>query len=476
MANRFAGIALGALGFGLCKTAISVAYITAMGSVSSTVGFVSELDFMFAMNAASFTTALVIIALVRAGRLRPGALSQVPAVIALLVGFFLSATGVMTGLPYGVLCGFALTVLNAAWLEVFVAEPEAAYGVYQIVGGLVVQCVLVSVLPLLGSFAASMLSIVAVAASACLLVRCKRTLAFAEHAALLPANRGDRLTLLQACLCLFVLVGVVGILHTTVLGSRSESIVGDVNMWMPLVAATAITALVAGLTMRHPDPTAVYKGCLPAMLAILSLLPFFGEALGGLAGLVMITCYDVCGMVFLLFIVDRARTLRMSSYVLSSVYLGGSGLFLVIGLSIGSALGALSADYGLSLLTLLAFAAIYPLAIVLVVALRRAHPQDASPAAAEEGREGATSADVVPTVDDALGAGVDAVAAQFELTPREREILGYLARGRSAKFIAETLVISENTAWAHIKRVYAKTGVHSKQELMSVVEQQGGSR
>lgn len=484
MTSKHAGIALGALGFGLCKTAISVAYITAMGSVSSTVGFVSELDFMFAMNAISFATALAIIALVRAGRLRPGALSQVPAVIALLVGFFLSATGVMAGLPfaatavfYGVLCGFALTVLNAAWLEAFVAEPDAAYGVYQIVGGLIVQCVLVSVLPLLGSLAASVLSIVAVVVSACLLVRLKRMLSFAERDELLPANRGDRLSLLQAFLCLFVLVGVVGILHTAVLGSQSESIVGDVNMWMPLVAATAITALVAGLTMRHPDPTAVYKeGCLPAMLAILSLLPFFGEALGGLAGLVMITCYDVCGMVFLLFIVDRARTLRMSSYVLSSVYLGGSGLFLVIGLSIGGVLGALSADYGLSLLTLLAFAAIYPLAIVLVVVLRRAHPQDASSAAAGEGGEGAPSADAVPTVDDALGAGVDAVAARFELTPREREILGYLARGRTAKFIAEELVISENTAWAHIKRVYAKTGVHSKQELMSVVEQQGRSR
>ena len=474
MTSKHADIALGALGFGLCKTAISVAYITAMGSVSSTVGFVSELDFMFAMNAISFATALAIIALVRAGRLRPGALSQVPAVIALLVGFFLSATGVMAGLPfaatavfYGVLCGFALTVLNAAWLEAFVA----AYGVYQIVGGLIVQCVLVSVLPLLGSLAASVLSIVAVVVSACLLVRLKRMLSFAERDELLPANRGDRLSLLQAFLCLFVLVGVVGILHTTVLGSQSESIVGDVNMWMPLVAATAITALVAGLTMRHPDPTAVYKGCLPAMLAILSLLPFFGEALGGLAGLVMITCYDVCGMVFLLFIVDRARTLRMSSYVLSSVYLGGSGLFLVIGLSIGGVLGALSADYGLSLLTLLAFAAIYPLAIVLVVALRRAHPQDASSAAAGEGGEGAPSA-----VRAGLEERCAAVAARFDLTPREREILGYLARGRTAKFIAEELVISENTAWAHIKRVYAKTGVHSKQELMSVVEQQGRSR
>ena len=53
---------------------------------------------------------------------------------------------------------------------------------------------------------------------------------------------------------------------------------------------------------------------------------------------------------------------------------------------------------------------------------------------------------------------------------REREILGYLARGRSARYIAEDLVISENTVWAHVKRIYAKTGVHTKQELMSAVE------
>ena len=132
-----------------------------------------------------------------------------------------------------------------------------------------------------------------------------------------------------------------------------------------------LTAVVAGLTMRHPDPTAVYKGCLPVMLVLLSLLPFFGEVLGGLAGLVMIACYDVCGMVFLLFIVDRTRALGISVYALSSVYSGGSGLFLAVGLGIGIALGALSADYGLSLLTLLAFAAIYPLALVLLVVLRR---------------------------------------------------------------------------------------------------------
>ena len=557
MANGFSDRVLGAAGFGLCKAAISVAYITAMGSVSSSVGFVSELDFMFTMNMASFVTAFVVLLLVGTGRLRPGRLSQVPAVIALLVGFFLSATGVMTGLPvgataalYGLLCGFALTVLNAAWLEVFAAESDATTGVCQVLGGLVVQCALVSVAPLLASFAASVLSIVAVATSALLLSRLKRKVAFPGRRRLLPERSDERFRLLQACLCLFVLVGVVGILHTTVLGSQSEHIVGDVNMWMPLVAATMLTAVVAGLTMRHPDPTAVYKGCLPVMLVLLSLLPFFGEVLGGLAGLVMIACYDVCGMVFLLFIVDRARTLGVSVYALSSVYSGGSGLFLAVGLGIGNALGALSADYGLSLLTLLAFAAIYPLALVLLVVLRRVYPAGAAGSRAEGGepvasrrsraREGRAlslralvrgsacccgrrwgeacvgvgvggrlrgggrlrSADAgrMPSggrrgcfaggvrapcrVRSATRgcsccrgracSGADAVAARFDLTRREREILGYLARGRSARFIAETLVISENTAWAHIKRIYAKTGVHSKQELMSMVERRAG--
>ena len=144
---------------------------------------------------------------------------------------------------------------------------------------------------------------------------------------MLPARSDERFRLLQACLCLFVLVGVVGILHTTVLGSQSEHIVGDVNMWMPLVAATALTAVVAGSDRAAiPIPRRCTKGCLPVMLVLLSLLPFFGEALGGLAGLVMIACYDVCGMVFLLFIVDRARARwACRVYALSSVYLGRLG-------------------------------------------------------------------------------------------------------------------------------------------------------
>ena len=43
-------------------------------------------------------------------------------------------------------------------------------------------------------------------------------------------------------------------------------------------------------------------------------------------------------------------------------------------------------------------------------------------------------------------------------------------RGRSAKRIAEELVISENTVWTHTKNVYAKTKVSGKDDLINLFE------
>ena len=70
------------VGFGLTKTATSLAYMTAMGSVTSSIGFVSELDFMLAMNLAACVTGFGIVWLVRAGKLIAGRLSQTPALVA----------------------------------------------------------------------------------------------------------------------------------------------------------------------------------------------------------------------------------------------------------------------------------------------------------------------------------------------------------------------------------------------------------
>lgn len=61
------------------------------------------------------------------------------------------------------------------------------------------------------------------------------------------------------------------------------------------------------------------------------------------------------------------------------------------------------------------------------------------------------------------------LALDYGLTPREAEILGLIAMGRSAKYIAEELQISYNTTRTHIKHVYEKLNIHTKQELIDLV-------
>ncbi len=64
------------------------------------------------------------------------------------------------------------------------------------------------------------------------------------------------------------------------------------------------------------------------------------------------------------------------------------------------------------------------------------------------------------------------LAMMAQLSKRETEILGYLVQGRSAPYIAEELFLSVNTVKTHIKRIYAKIGVHSREGLIDKVHGQ----
>ena len=49
-----------------------------------------------------------------------------------------------------------------------------------------------------------------------------------------------------------------------------------------------------------------------------------------------------------------------------------------------------------------------------------------------------------------------------------------ICKGRSKGYIAESLCISENTVRSHARHLYAKVGVHSKQELLDLLMDQMG--
>ena len=56
------------------------------------------------------------------------------------------------------------------------------------------------------------------------------------------------------------------------------------------------------------------------------------------------------------------------------------------------------------------------------------------------------------------------------LSPRERDVFLPFVKGRDAEFICNELCISQHTVRTHIQHIYKKTGVHSQQELISMVE------
>lgn len=66
------------------------------------------------------------------------------------------------------------------------------------------------------------------------------------------------------------------------------------------------------------------------------------------------------------------------------------------------------------------------------------------------------------------GAGRYAMlVSRFGLTAREAEVLALLADGADAAAVASQLVVSLSTANTHIRHIYAKLGIHSRQELMA---------
>lgn len=62
------------------------------------------------------------------------------------------------------------------------------------------------------------------------------------------------------------------------------------------------------------------------------------------------------------------------------------------------------------------------------------------------------------------------LTARHGLSEREGEVLELLARGNTRQSIATRLVVSENTVRTHVKNIYSKLHIHSKQQLIDLVD------
>lgn len=72
---------------------------------------------------------------------------------------------------------------------------------------------------------------------------------------------------------------------------------------------------------------------------------------------------------------------------------------------------------------------------------------------------------------DAMRHSAEIMGEQFMLSEREIDVLALYATGLTQKKVAEELFITPSTAHAHIKRIYAKTGMHSRQDILDYIKE-----
>lgn len=239
------------------------------------------------------------------------------------------------------------------------------------------------------------------------------------------------------------------------------------------------------LFAARPRFDSLFRLIAPLVAGSAALLPwadlwavFLSETLVNLAD-TMLTIATV------LFVTDAARRGLVNAAAGVGITQGTLQLGVLLGNIAGSAASPLASASTTGLFSIaLGLTAFFALTWLLYPAERNQHaggswhgtsslnPTDAIPSVSTHG---STSNLIARTTaeggrESTLETACNTLAETHGLSGREREILGYLARGRSQPYIREELVLSKNTVATHVKHIYQKLDVHSRQELLDLFE------
>lgn len=237
---------------------------------------------------------------------------------------------------------------------------------------------------------------------------------------------------------------------------------------------------------------ALLRWVAPLIIIGLAAIPFSGMAPEFVASATMSVADTVLQIIAFLSLVNLARAGVFSPAFAIGVGQGMIQLGVLVGNLAGkwSALSTTSSGYGLWETSLVVIC-VFSIAMALAPSDRNmggiglryvGDPDDADPMGAGElpVSQGGSAAsgralhafeaegNGLLTQEENLDGMVARIAVEGGLSARETEVLGYLARGRSQPYIRDALVLSKNTVASHVKHIYQKLNVHSRQELLDL--------
>ena len=305
----------------------------------------------------------------------------------------------------------------------------------------------------------------------------------------------------MASLVLSCLFGFVWELTVFSVGSVNEAHLS------PLVANLAVAAALVGLVLyarTRINLDLAYRIIVPVIVVLFAVLPFFWETNPVALNIIMSASYGLFDVIIWSLVAACSYDFAVSGYIVGGIVRSLSVLLRLVGMGIGFLITLVPGKPS-ALIVGVSIGALYVLVMLgLFNALRRkrrlaagdgknqgdayldgvavppqvggapAMPAATAPAAPEPAPSPAAPEAPTPTAaDDAEQVLYTAIAEDYGLTRREAEVLPFLARGRSAKVIAEALFVSESTVRTHIRRILEKTDLHSKQQVIDLIERYG---
>ncbi|WP_172623502.1 helix-turn-helix transcriptional regulator [Arabiibacter massiliensis] len=252
-----------------------------------------------------------------------------------------------------------------------------------------------------------------------------------------------------------------------------------------ILAAAAIAALVAAMPRDASFGTlcyALFSASVAAVL-LLSLLNVDATTMGNVSSVLFgITLVCLWGLLCCASFRSGASAVRVVGMGFGAACVGTAAGFATGALLHEAGSGALLSVTVASLVACV-LAALFLLRREDIYALMRPYPEngegfDAEPPEAMPSRSeapGIVNNAEAPALDDyrlSLQRLCARVALEYGLSPREADVLPLLASGKDARAMADELFVSFNTVRTHIKKIYMKLDVHSRHELMELVERE----
>lgn len=211
-----------------------------------------------------------------------------------------------------------------------------------------------------------------------------------------------------------------------------------------------------------------YTALLNASLAVVATGLVFLPFLGGAYSIVLVVLthvgWEIALLVSYALVIDVFRSEKQKLIGWSAAVFAFPRPGVVLGWLLAS-LVAEGSHFAFAQMTIIAFALLY--LIMMGVWLLRTREKRAAERALRKRDE--LIKRYVRARDDLQTLACDELSVAHGLTKRETEILRLLAQGRDAAHIEHTLFLSRNTVKSYTKSLYAKLDVHSKQELIDLV-------